>query len=264
MKLISLDNAKTFLEVNDGGRDKLITLLIEQVSSAIQAYLGRTLTQGEYTEYFNSGKKYYYVKAYPFFNWQTITGITLSGTSVVSINIVGHSFSTGNKVKFKDILGTTELNDNTYTITVTDSSNFTLDDTDSSDFTAYTSGGTGSIAPVVTVSDSTSYSDKSEYYVWENEGLIEFVTAPTYTLPRQVKIVYTGGYTTDTNGILQVPDDIKRACLMQVAFDFRKRKELGITSISMPDGSTSIQNPSTLLPEVVRILKMYRSRSVGN
>lgn len=265
MKLVSLGNVKTFLEINQANHDNLLNLIIEQVSSAIQAYLGRTLTQSEYTEYFNGGKRHYYLKAYPIFNWESIDGITLSGSSPVSVNFIGHDFSTGDKVKFKDISGTTELNDNTYTITVTDSSNFTLDNTDSSNFTAYSSGGSCSKAPVVTVSDATGYDDKAEYYVWEEEGLIEFVTPPSYTLPRQVKIVYTGGYSVDTStNIVNVPDDMKRACLMQVAFDFRRRKDVGVTSISMPDGSISIQSPSTLLPEVTRILKMYRSRSVGD
>jgi len=40
------------------------------------------------------------------------------------------------------VVGTTELNDNTYKVTVVDANTFTLDDTDSDNFTAYTSGGT--------------------------------------------------------------------------------------------------------------------------
>jgi len=72
----------------------------------------------------------------------SITGITLTGTTPVSIKLVAHGFSTGDQVIPSDIVGTTELNGNTYRITKTDADNFTLDDTDSSNFTAWTSGGT--------------------------------------------------------------------------------------------------------------------------
>lgn len=72
---------------------------------------------------------------------KAIEGITLSGTSPVSIQIAGHDFSEDDMLKFADIVGTVELNGNSYTVSVTDADNFTLDGTDSSDFTAYTSGG---------------------------------------------------------------------------------------------------------------------------
>lgn len=261
MKLVSVSDVKAFLEKTDSVHDTLLGTLVEQVSKAIESATSRTLTQTEYTEYFNGGKRYYYVKAYPIFNWKSIVSITLSGTSAVSVNIATHGFITGNKVKFKDILGTTELNDNTYNITKTDSSNFTLDGTNSSNFTAFISGGYGSKAPVVTVSDSTGYEDKSDYYIWDTEGLIEFVVPPSTSLPRQVKVVYTGGYA-ESGGVLQVPDDLKRACLMQSAFEFKRRKDLGISSLSMPDGSIAMTSSAALLPEVVRIIKLYRNYNV--
>lgn len=72
----------------------------------------------------------------------SITGITLSGTDPVQVTIVAHGLSTGRQGVFADIVGTTELNDNTYKLTKVDVDNFTLDDTDSSDFSAWVSGGT--------------------------------------------------------------------------------------------------------------------------
>lgn len=71
-----------------------------------------------------------------------IAGITLSGTNPVSIQVTAHGLSSGRQILPEDVGGTTELNDNTYKITVTDANNFTLNGTDSSDFTAWTSGGT--------------------------------------------------------------------------------------------------------------------------
>lgn len=74
---------------------------------------------------------------------RSISTITLSGSSVVSITTTAnHNLSTGDRVFLQNIVGTTELNDKGWVITVTGATTFTLDNTDSSNFTAYTSGGT--------------------------------------------------------------------------------------------------------------------------
>ncbi len=73
---------------------------------------------------------------------QDLEGVTLSGTSVVSVEITDHGAVTGDEAIFADAAGCTELNGNRYTITRTDDDNFTLDSTNSSNFTAWTSGGT--------------------------------------------------------------------------------------------------------------------------
>lgn len=52
-----------------------------------------------------------------------------------------HSFSTGDVVSIAGVVGMTELNGNSYTITVTGATTFTLDGTDSSAYTAYSSAG---------------------------------------------------------------------------------------------------------------------------
>lgn len=111
----------------------------------------------------------------------------------------------------------------------------------------------------VSISGTTSYTINNEYYVWEDEGIFEFVTAPSTTLPKQIKLVYTGGYT-ETNGVLQVPTDIKRACKMQVVFEFRKRSNLGNKFTSLPDGGVSVEYGGDLLPDVKKILKAHRNR----
>ena len=77
---------------------------------------------------------------------KNVAGITLTGTDPVSIESTSHGFATGDTVTFADIVGTTELNGNSYTITKTDANNYTLDDTDSSEYTAYVSGGTGTVS----------------------------------------------------------------------------------------------------------------------
>lgn len=99
-----------------------------------------------------------------------------------------------------------------------------------------------------------------DFYLHPDEGVIEFVTGTGVAWPRDLEVTYTGGYAEDENGILQVPDDLKRACLLQVAFDFRRREDIGLAAVSLPDGSVSTLRPAELLPEVKEILKAYRRR----
>ena len=110
--------------------------------------------------------------------------------------------------------------------------------------------------PVITISGS-SYTEDSEYYVWYDEGIIEFVSIPTTSLPKQIKIVYTGGYAADVNGILAVPDDLKYACILQAAADFRNRDNLGLRTLNLPDGSIGI-TMNDLIPSVRQILRQNR------
>lgn len=109
----------------------------------------------------------------------------------------------------------------------------------------------------VTVSDNTGYTEDSEYYVWYEEGAIQFVAAPTESRPKQVKIIYTGGYTT-TSEVIAVPLDLKYACILQTSFEFRRRKDVGLEAITIPDGAVSVPVRSEFIDEVKSILKKFR------
>ena len=105
-----------------------------------------------------------------------------------------------------------------------------------------------------------------DYFVYEDKGIVQYYTERTRcSEPKCMKFVYTGGYEelyTDSEYVLDVPDDIQRAAMIQSAYDFKRRKDIGLTTTTTPDGSISKAN-DTLLPEVVDILKSYRNRSVG-
>ncbi len=116
------------------------------------------------------------------------------------------------------------------------------------------------VAQVLTTDDIDG-----DFNLYAVEGKIFFPCGTGGISPQALKIVYTGGYAEDPiaegedTGVLAVPDDLARACLMQVMFDFRRRNDLGLSSVSMPDGSVSVaQGPSGLLPEVRYILKSFR------
>jgi len=188
MRLVSLIDLKTFLEKTDSTHDDLLGLIIDRVSLTIENYLNRNLLKAARTAYFDAGRIYYYLPAFPI--------------------------------------------DETATLTVTHVTTVQTKDTD--------------------------------YFVRANDGVIEFQKSsiPSYTDPKELCIVWTGGYANAGEGnseCLEIPVDIQDAASRQCAYNFRRRKDIGITSVSMPDGSVTKSPISTvLLPEVKDILRNYR------
>jgi hypothetical protein len=178
MLFTSLTDVKLFLEKKDTDQDDLLDLIILNVSARIEGYLNRLFEKVERTQYFDAGRKYYSLPAYPI--------------------------------------------DLTAPLTVTD----------------------GDVVRVV----------NSDYYVWENDGAIEFYTEPSYSTPKQIKVIWTGGYATYD----LLPQELQFATILQSAFVFRRRKDIGLNSVTMPDGSISVNAPTALLPEVKQILSSLR------
>jgi len=191
--LISVEEAKSFLEIDTSIAtfDVLLANFIKNISDRIQMYLNRRLKKESRTDYFNAGRKKYYLDAFPV--------------------------------------------DSTITPTIV------LDD----------------IPQVI----------NDDFYLWPDSGLIEFEFKTSYIEPRQISVAWTGGYAATSTVVggslvndilLDVPDSLKYACTLQVAYMFRRRKDIGLTSISMPDGSISSLTPTDLLPEVKKILNHFR------
>lgn len=70
-----------------------------------------------------------------------VSGVTNANPCAITTG-AAHGFSTGDRVNFDGVGGTTELNTGTYTITVTSPTSFTLNGVNSTAFGVYTSGGT--------------------------------------------------------------------------------------------------------------------------
>lgn len=78
----------------------------------------------------------------------TVTGATQANPCQITTN-AAHGLVTGQKVSFQNVGGMTQLNGNTYTITVTGATTFTLNATDSTSYTAFTAGGSWFLNPIV-------------------------------------------------------------------------------------------------------------------
>lgn len=72
-----------------------------------------------------------------------------------------------------------------------------------------------------------------------------------------VKIRYDGGFTSAT-----LERDLKRALVKQVVYAFRRRKDIGLSSIRFPDGSMDKFSMDEFLPEVKSVLDRYRRLSI--
>jgi len=113
---------------------------------------------------------------------------------------------------------------------------------------------------VLTIDNDTQAAD-DDYYIHTDSGLVEFVVNTEYTEPKQLSILYTGGYS-GTGNSLAVPNDIKMACTLQSSFLFRRRKDIGINQLSMPDGSIGSFLTGEFLPQVQKIVDRYRLQNV--
>lgn len=123
----------------------------------------------------------------------------------------------------------------------------------------------------VTVNDETQVID-DDFFVWEDQGRVEFLRktaadplalSPVTFKPKSIVIVWTGGWVADADGLLQsVPLDFQKACMMQVAFEFKRRASIGLTSLSVPDGNVSVMAPTDLLAGVRTILDSHKLLTV--
>jgi hypothetical protein len=93
--------------------------------------------------------------------------------------------------------------------------------------------------------------------------------------PKALKVTYVGGYDPfygvgstspddeDEDPLTiytPIPDDLEMAVRSQVAYDFNRRKDIGLESISFPDGSIQKVTSGEFLPSVKAVLNRYRIR----
>lgn len=77
--------------------------------------------------------------------------------------------------------------------------------------------------------------------------------------PKSIKVTYEGGYDPiDFEGDYPIPADLKMAFIRQVQNDFKRRRDLGMLTVTFKDGSITKPNVNELLPQVQATLDRYR------
>lgn len=91
--------------------------------------------------------------------------------------------------------------------------------------------------------------DADDYTVVDSNYIVfKDITLGAYS--QNIKIIYTAGYTS-------TPEDIKQACITEVARMFKNRLEVDITAQTLADGSVSY-SAKTFLPLTVTTLNKYK------
>jgi hypothetical protein len=81
-------------------------------------------------------------------------------------------------------------------------------------------------------------------------------------IPDAIQVVYRGGYCaagqTPGSGEYALPDDLREAAIEQASFLFKRKDDLGLSSVSIQGGSISKFSDLELLPLVRQILDSYK------
>ncbi len=116
------------------------------------------------------------------------------------------------------------------------------------------------IANLAIVEDDTALTagNDNDYLAYNSTGKLVRMNDTWYYGPKEIQITYTAGYNA-TSGNITLPMEIRMAALQQIAYEFSRfqRKDIGLDSVSYPDGSIS-RTQTGLLKEVEQVLDGYK------
>jgi len=128
----------------------------------------------------------------------SITGSTQSDPC--QITSPAHGLQTGSIITISNVGGMTQLNGNTYTVTVVNANIFTLNGIDSTGFTAYTSGGNWTSSNTFSF---TLFGNNQNPFPQPNFGILstQVVIGGIDVNGNAIRIIDDGGGVVDSNGI---------------------------------------------------------------
>lgn len=91
-----------------------------------------------------------------------------------------------------------------------------------------------------------------------------FTVRPLYYSSPTIKIEYEGGYdpVEVIDGDYPIPGDLKLAFIRQTQYDLKRRKDMGISTVTFKDGNVIKQPIVELLPQVEAVLQRYRVANI--
>ncbi len=78
-----------------------------------------------------------------------------------------------------------------------------------------------------------------------------------------LRVIYLGGYLEASNASSTLPAGLTAAIAEQVVYEYRRRRDTGLTEVSMVDGSISKVAEREFLPRVRDIILHERIRKIG-
>jgi len=120
-----------------------------------------------------------------------------------------------------------------------------------------------SITSIEEDGDALTEGEDNDYQIYAASGILKRNTGAWLKGSKTIKLTYIAGYTvqgaTLVAGEIALPADLKLACMIQVAREWKKAQgaEWGETSRSFQDGSRSFVEKG-LLKEVEDVLARYR------
>lgn len=119
---------------------------------------------------------------------------------------------------------------------------------------------------VSSINDNGTLLNAVQYNVDYRVGIIYRTNGKFYALPKCVQVVYTAGYASNGQSgdslALSVPEDLRNACLAQMAYEYSRYQPGGIPfgaqTVSRPDGSIVIK-AQPWLDDVEDVMQKYQS-----
>jgi hypothetical protein len=94
--------------------------------------------------------------------------------------------------------------------------------------------------------------DSDNYSLYANRGKVIKNSGMFPHGNKIIKAVYGGGYAEDS-----LPADLQGKLLKQIAYEFRRRKDLGMSAVTYPDGTINKIAIGEWLPDVESVLRRY-------